>query len=209
MNDITQEKALVLTGIHDLPASCYFPSSPAGSATSSSPRAQVSGKLLGYAFFPAIIEKKTNDLLVLESYKRLMEMEVTEAEVQPSFLNPFWGGSALLKPAEPIKVTPPVFWADPFSDKLDEGEFFSYLEFSFYSMMTKPQILKFSYLRYFKKLQLLCDHFMNLKIAKISKLASYEQTRFPDPVSYPHRMLLTLAPHVTSFPQPHLCAPTP
>ncbi|OWK14780.1 CCDC63 [Cervus elaphus hippelaphus] len=70
----------------------------------------------------AIIEKKTNDLLVLESYKRLMEMEVTEAEVQPSFLNPFWGGSALLKPAEPIKVTPPVFWADPFSDKLDEVE---------------------------------------------------------------------------------------
>ncbi|KAI4536250.1 hypothetical protein MJG53_014423 [Ovis ammon polii x Ovis aries] len=70
----------------------------------------------------AIIEKKTNDLLVLESYKRLMEMEVAEAEVQPSFLNPFWGGSALLKPAEPIKVIPPVFGADPFSDKLDEVE---------------------------------------------------------------------------------------
>lgn len=84
-----------------------------------------------------------------------MEMEVAEAEVQPSFLNPFWGGSALLKPAEPIKVIPPVFGADPFSDKLDEGEFSSYLEFSFYSMMTKPQILKCRYLRYFKKLQLL------------------------------------------------------
>uniref|UniRef100_A0A3Q1MEH5 Coiled-coil domain containing 63 n=1 Tax=Bos taurus TaxID=9913 RepID=A0A3Q1MEH5_BOVIN len=70
----------------------------------------------------AIIEKKTNDLLVLESYKRLMEMEVAEAEVQPSFLNPFWGGSALLKPAEPIKVIPPVLGADPLSDKLDEVE---------------------------------------------------------------------------------------
>uniref|UniRef100_A0A8C6FUL9 Coiled-coil domain containing 63 n=1 Tax=Moschus moschiferus TaxID=68415 RepID=A0A8C6FUL9_MOSMO len=70
----------------------------------------------------AIIEKKTNDLLVLESYRRLMEMDVAEAEVQPSFLNPFWGGSALLKPTEPIKVIPPVFGADPFSDKLDEVE---------------------------------------------------------------------------------------
>lgn len=209
MNDVTQEKALVLIGIHHLPPSCYFSSSPAGSATSSSPRTQVSGKLLDYTFFPAIIEKKTNDLLVLESYKRLMEMEVAEAEVQPSFLNPFWGGSALLKPAEPIKVIPPVLGADPLSDKLDEGEFSSYLEFSFYSMMTKPQILKFSYLGYFKKLQLLCDHFMNLKVAKISKMASYEQMRFPDAISYPHRMLLSLAPPVISFPQPHLCPPIP
>ena len=138
-----------------------------------------------------------------------MEMEVAEAEVQPSFLNPFWGGSALLKPAEPIKVIPPVFGADSLSDKLDEGEFSSYLEFSFYSVIIKPQILKFSYLGYFKKLQLLCDHFMNLKVVKISKLASYEQMRFPDAVSYPYRMLLSLAPPVTSFPQPHLCPPTP
>ncbi|KAF3820665.1 hypothetical protein GH733_005210 [Mirounga leonina] len=70
----------------------------------------------------AIIEKKTNDLLLLESYKRILEMEGAETEVQPPFVNPFWGGSALLKPAEPIKVVPPVFGADPFGDKLDEVE---------------------------------------------------------------------------------------
>uniref|UniRef100_A0A8C9BKA7 ODAD1 central coiled coil region domain-containing protein n=1 Tax=Phocoena sinus TaxID=42100 RepID=A0A8C9BKA7_PHOSS len=68
----------------------------------------------------AIIEKKTNDLLLLESYKRIMEMEVAEMDVPPPFINPFWGGSALLKPAEPIKVIPPVLGADPFSDRLDE-----------------------------------------------------------------------------------------
>ncbi|XP_047617471.1 coiled-coil domain-containing protein 63 isoform X2 [Phacochoerus africanus] len=71
----------------------------------------------------AIIEKKTNDLLLLESYKRIMDMEVAEAEVPPPFINPFWGGSALLKPAELVKVTPPVLGAEPLSDKLDEGEF--------------------------------------------------------------------------------------
>eukprot|EP00069_Balaena_mysticetus_P011155 bmy_07017T0 len=68
----------------------------------------------------AIIEKKTNDLLLLESYKRIMEMEVAETDVPPPFINPFWGGSAFLKPAEPIKVIPPVLGADPFSDRLDE-----------------------------------------------------------------------------------------
>ncbi|TKC50256.1 hypothetical protein EI555_000749, partial [Monodon monoceros] len=68
----------------------------------------------------AIIEKKTNDLLLLESYKRIMEMEVAEMDVPPPFINPFWGGCALLKPAEPIKVIPPVLGADPFSDRLDE-----------------------------------------------------------------------------------------
>uniref|UniRef100_A0A8C3WHX5 Coiled-coil domain containing 63 n=1 Tax=Catagonus wagneri TaxID=51154 RepID=A0A8C3WHX5_9CETA len=68
----------------------------------------------------AIIEKKTNDLLLLESYKRIMDMEVAEVEVPPPFINPFWGGSALLKPAEPVKVTPPVLGADSLSDKLDE-----------------------------------------------------------------------------------------
>ncbi|EFB19343.1 hypothetical protein PANDA_000881, partial [Ailuropoda melanoleuca] len=70
----------------------------------------------------AIIEKKTNDLLLLESYKRMLEMEWAETETPPPFINPFWGGSALLKPAEPIKVIPPVFGPDPFSDKLDEVE---------------------------------------------------------------------------------------
>ncbi|XP_039104089.1 coiled-coil domain-containing protein 63 isoform X2 [Hyaena hyaena] len=69
----------------------------------------------------AIIEKKTNDLLLMESYKRILDIEGAETEVPPPFINPFWGGSALLKPAEPIKVIPPVFGADPFSDRLDEA----------------------------------------------------------------------------------------
>lgn len=55
----------------------------------------------------------------------MLEMEGAETETPPPFINPFWGGSALLKPAEPIKVIPPVFGPDPFSDKLDEGEFSS------------------------------------------------------------------------------------
>lgn len=73
-------------------------------------------------FFPAIVEKKTNDLLLLESYKRILELEGAETDMPP-FVNPFWGSSALLKPAEQVKVIPPVLGADPFSDKLDEGEF--------------------------------------------------------------------------------------
>ncbi|XP_058388253.1 coiled-coil domain-containing protein 63 [Diceros bicornis minor] len=70
----------------------------------------------------AVIEKRANDLLLLESYKRILEMEGSETEVPPPFINPFWGGSALLKPAEPVKVVPPVLGADPFSDRLDEAE---------------------------------------------------------------------------------------
>ncbi|KAG8513218.1 Coiled-coil domain-containing protein 63, partial [Galemys pyrenaicus] len=69
----------------------------------------------------AIIEKKTNDLLLLESYRRLMEIEgMGAAEASQTFVNPFWGGSALLKPLEPTKVTPPVLGSDPFSEKLDD-----------------------------------------------------------------------------------------
>lgn len=49
-------------------------------------------------------------------------MEGAETETQLPFVNPFWGGSALLKPAEPIKVIPPVFGADPLGERLDEGE---------------------------------------------------------------------------------------
>lgn len=45
-------------------------------------------------------------------------------DVPQPFVNPFWGGSALLKAPEPTKVVPPVFGADSFSDKLEEGEFF-------------------------------------------------------------------------------------
>ncbi|XP_036907983.1 coiled-coil domain-containing protein 63 [Sturnira hondurensis] len=68
----------------------------------------------------AVIERKTNDLLLLESYKRILEMEGAEAEHPPHFANPFWGGATLLKSAEPLKVLPPVLGADPFSDRLEE-----------------------------------------------------------------------------------------
>ncbi|XP_036305255.1 coiled-coil domain-containing protein 63 [Pipistrellus kuhlii] len=66
----------------------------------------------------AIIEKKTNDLLLLESYRRYLEM--VEAETEIPFNNPFWGSSALLKIAEPTRVIPPVLRADAFSDRLDD-----------------------------------------------------------------------------------------
>ncbi|XP_076778865.1 coiled-coil domain-containing protein 63 [Arvicanthis niloticus] len=71
----------------------------------------------------AIIEKKTNDLLLLESFRRLQELEGTDADVPQPFVNPFWGGSALLKPPEPSRVVPPVFGADSFSDKLEEVDY--------------------------------------------------------------------------------------
>ncbi|XP_041504974.1 coiled-coil domain-containing protein 63 [Microtus oregoni] len=70
----------------------------------------------------AIIEKKTNDLLLLESVRRLQDAEGPDVDVPQPFVNPFWGGSALLKPPEPTKVVPPVFGADSFSDKLEEVE---------------------------------------------------------------------------------------
>ncbi|XP_031193616.1 coiled-coil domain-containing protein 63 isoform X3 [Mastomys coucha] len=71
----------------------------------------------------AIIEKKTNDLLLLESFRRLQEAEGPDVDVPQPFVNPFWGGSALLKPPEPTRVVPPVFGADSFSDKLEEVEY--------------------------------------------------------------------------------------
>ncbi|XP_019589453.2 coiled-coil domain-containing protein 63 isoform X2 [Rhinolophus sinicus] len=69
----------------------------------------------------AIIEKKTNDLLLLESYKRILEVEGAETETLPPFINPFWGGS-FLKSAEPIKVYAPVLGTESFSEKLDEED---------------------------------------------------------------------------------------
>ncbi|KAM5237736.1 coiled-coil domain-containing protein 63 [Ctenodactylus gundi] len=68
----------------------------------------------------AIIEKKTNDLLLLESYLRMQEAERVETEVLKPFINPFWGGSLLLKPMEPVRVIPPVVGADPSSDKMED-----------------------------------------------------------------------------------------
>lgn len=109
------------------PTSCSFPSSPAGGATPILPSIGSLGSDLDHlVFFPAIIEKKTNDLLLLESYKRILDIEGVETETPPAFINPFWGSSAILKSAEPIKAIPPVFSTDPFSDKLDEGEFSFY-----------------------------------------------------------------------------------
>ncbi|XP_059109163.1 coiled-coil domain-containing protein 63 [Peromyscus eremicus] len=70
----------------------------------------------------AIIEKKTNDLLILESFRRLQEAEGPDVDVPQPFVNPFWGGSALLKAPEPTKVMPPVFGLESFSDKLEEVE---------------------------------------------------------------------------------------
>ncbi|XP_052610903.1 coiled-coil domain-containing protein 63 [Peromyscus californicus insignis] len=70
----------------------------------------------------AIIEKKTNDLLILESFRRLQEAEGPDVDVPQPFVNPFWGGSALLKAPEPTKVVPPVFGLESFSDKLEEVE---------------------------------------------------------------------------------------
>uniref|UniRef100_I3LZZ0 ODAD1 central coiled coil region domain-containing protein n=1 Tax=Ictidomys tridecemlineatus TaxID=43179 RepID=I3LZZ0_ICTTR len=69
----------------------------------------------------SLIEKKTNDLLLLEAYMRMQEVD-TDTEPPPPFLNPFWGGSALVKLPEPLKVTPPVLGTDPFSDKIEDME---------------------------------------------------------------------------------------
>ncbi|XP_077015962.1 LOW QUALITY PROTEIN: coiled-coil domain-containing protein 63 [Tamandua tetradactyla] len=68
----------------------------------------------------AIIEKKANDLLLLESYKRVLDIEGAETDVPTPFANPFWGGSVLLKPAETTKVVPPLLGSDMTSDRLDE-----------------------------------------------------------------------------------------
>ncbi|KAK2491375.1 hypothetical protein MC885_017346 [Smutsia gigantea] len=50
----------------------------------------------------AIIERKSNDLLLLESYKRILDVEGAETKTPLPFSNPFWGGSAPLKPADPV-----------------------------------------------------------------------------------------------------------
>ncbi|XP_004483069.3 coiled-coil domain-containing protein 63 [Dasypus novemcinctus] len=70
----------------------------------------------------AILEKKTNDLLLLESYQRLLDMEGAETDSRPSFVNPFWGGSVLLKPAESSKAAPPLLSSDALSEGLEDTE---------------------------------------------------------------------------------------
>ncbi|XP_066466090.1 coiled-coil domain-containing protein 63 [Tiliqua scincoides] len=65
----------------------------------------------------SILEKKSNDLLLIESFLRYKEVE-GELDSVP-LLNPFLGGSAFLKKLEPIKITPPTLTADPFADVLE------------------------------------------------------------------------------------------
>ncbi|XP_004611230.2 coiled-coil domain-containing protein 63 [Sorex araneus] len=82
-------------------------------------RGQVTEANLAQCF--AIIEKKTNDLLVLESYRRLQATERADLEAPQPFVNPFWGGSALLKSSETRKLSAPFLGGEP-SDKLDDVE---------------------------------------------------------------------------------------
>ncbi|XP_060547919.1 coiled-coil domain-containing protein 63 isoform X2 [Pantherophis guttatus] len=62
----------------------------------------------------SIIEKKSNDLLLIESFLRYKEVE-GELDTVP-LLNPFLGGSALLNKIDTIKVAPPSLSVDPFAD---------------------------------------------------------------------------------------------
>ncbi|XP_015670911.1 coiled-coil domain-containing protein 63 [Protobothrops mucrosquamatus] len=62
----------------------------------------------------SIVEKKSNDLLLIESFLRYKQVE-GELDTVP-LMNPFLGGSALLKKMDAIKVTPPSLSVDPFAD---------------------------------------------------------------------------------------------
>ncbi|XP_060105388.1 coiled-coil domain-containing protein 63 [Heteronotia binoei] len=68
----------------------------------------------------SIVEKKSNDLLLIESFLRYKEVE-GELDTVP-LLNPFLGGSALLKKLEAVKITPPSAAAHPFADLLEPLE---------------------------------------------------------------------------------------
>ncbi|XP_053257249.1 coiled-coil domain-containing protein 63-like [Podarcis raffonei] len=68
----------------------------------------------------SILEKKSNDLLLIESFLRYKELE-GELDSVP-MLNPFLGGSAFLKKLETIKIAPPSFSVDPFAETLEPLE---------------------------------------------------------------------------------------
>ncbi|XP_077163821.1 coiled-coil domain-containing protein 63 [Paroedura picta] len=68
----------------------------------------------------SIVEKKSNDLLLIESFLRYKELE-GELDTVP-LLNPFLGGSALLKKLDTVKIAPPSVSADPFADLLEPLE---------------------------------------------------------------------------------------
>ncbi|XP_068937564.1 coiled-coil domain-containing protein 63 [Petaurus breviceps papuanus] len=69
----------------------------------------------------AIIEQKTNELLLLESCIRFLEGE-GEMEGVAALINPFWGGSSLLKLPEPLKVFTPVVSSDTMGEKVEESD---------------------------------------------------------------------------------------
>uniref|UniRef100_A0A8D2IRA9 Coiled-coil domain containing 63 n=1 Tax=Varanus komodoensis TaxID=61221 RepID=A0A8D2IRA9_VARKO len=68
----------------------------------------------------SIVEKKSNDLLLIESFLRYKEVE-GELDTVP-MLNPFLGGSAALKKLDTMKIAPPSLSADPFADTLEPQE---------------------------------------------------------------------------------------
>ncbi|ETE71606.1 Coiled-coil domain-containing protein 63, partial [Ophiophagus hannah] len=68
----------------------------------------------------SILEKKSNDLLLVESFLRYKEVE-GELDTVP-LLNPFLGGSALLKKMDTIKVAPPSLSVDPFADMAEPSK---------------------------------------------------------------------------------------
>ncbi|XP_062999874.1 coiled-coil domain-containing protein 63 [Elgaria multicarinata webbii] len=68
----------------------------------------------------SIVEKKSNDLLLIESFLRYKEVE-GELDSVP-MLNPFLGGSASLKKLDTVKITPPSLSVDPFADTLEPLE---------------------------------------------------------------------------------------
>ncbi|XP_053136253.1 coiled-coil domain-containing protein 63 [Hemicordylus capensis] len=68
----------------------------------------------------SIVEKKSNDLLLIESFLRYKELE-GELDSVP-LLNPFLGGSAFLKKLNTVRITPPPVTMDPFADTLEPLE---------------------------------------------------------------------------------------
>uniref|UniRef100_A0A8D0L7T8 Coiled-coil domain containing 63 n=1 Tax=Sphenodon punctatus TaxID=8508 RepID=A0A8D0L7T8_SPHPU len=67
-----------------------------------------------------IIEKKTNELLLIESFMRYKEVE-GEQDSAP-LLNPFLGGTGLLRTMDPTRLAPPSPTIDHFGDHIEDGE---------------------------------------------------------------------------------------
>uniref|UniRef100_A0A8D0H1C8 Coiled-coil domain containing 63 n=1 Tax=Sphenodon punctatus TaxID=8508 RepID=A0A8D0H1C8_SPHPU len=67
-----------------------------------------------------IIEKKTNELLLIESFMRYKEVE-GEQDSAP-LLNPFLGGTGLLRTMDPTRLAPPSPTIDHFGDHIEDVE---------------------------------------------------------------------------------------